>query len=150
VFLVEPKIQAQTYFSQGYLCSQSILMAYGPLFNLERDMAARIAAPFGAGVARRGETCGAVSGACMVLGLKNGHTSAVDSDAKERTYRAVQEFISQFQLKFGSIKCSQLLELDISTPEMLEEARDRQLFTILCPGYVSHAAELLDKLILDE
>ena len=124
-------------------------MAYGPLFKLEPDVAARIAAPFGGGVARRGETCGAVSGACMVLGLKNGHTSADDSDAKERTYQAVQEFISQFQRNFGSIKCNQLLELDISKPEMLEAARDRQLFTTLCPGYVSNAAELLDKLLLD-
>ena len=144
---VEPKAQAQAYFSQGYLCSQSILMAYGPLFNFDRDLAARIAAPFGGGVARRGETCGAVSGACMVLGLKYGHTSAGDSDAKERTYRAVQEFISQFQINFGSIKCSQLLELDISIPEALDAARDRQLFTTLCPGYVSLAAELLDQLL---
>lgn len=62
--------QAQSLFLDGYLCSQSVLMTYAYLFDLEPEKAARIAAPFGGGVARRGETCGAVNGAFMVLGLK--------------------------------------------------------------------------------
>jgi len=143
---MDPKIQAQEYFEEGYLCSQAILMAYGPLFSLDRNTAARLAAPFGGGVARRGETCGAVNGACMVLGLKYGHNSVEDIDSKERAYQAVQEFITRFQDRNGSIQCSQLLELDISTPEGLQSAQEVQLFTTRCPGFVAHAAELLDEL----
>jgi C_GCAxxG_C_C family probable redox protein len=147
---MEPKTQAEKYFKERFSCSQSILMAYGPLFNLERDTAARLAAPFGGGVAHRGETCGAVNGACMVLGLKFGHTSADDIESKERSHQAVRDFISQFQDRYGSIECSQLLELDISTPDNLQLARETQLFTTLCPGFVTHTAELLDQLISEE
>ena len=147
---MKPKNQARKYFDEGYLCSQAILMAYAPLFNLDRDTAARLAAPFGGGVARRADTCGAVNGACMVLGLKYGHAAAKDTESKERTYQAVHDFIHQFQDRYGSIECRQILELDISNPEELQQARDAQLFTTRCPGFVSHAAELLDRLIAED
>ena len=144
---MEPKLQAEQHFEAGYSCSQSILMAYAPLFNLDRDTAARLAAPFGGGVARRGETCGAVNGAFMVIGLKCGHTSPEDVDSKERAFQAVQDFIAHFHDRYGSIGCIQLLEIDISSPEGLQLAHEAQLFTTRCPGYVTHTADLLDQLI---
>ena len=144
---MEPLEQAQMLFKEGYSCSQSILMAFAPLFDLDRETAARLTASFGGGVARRGETCGAVNGALMVLGLKFGHTSALDLDSKEKTYRAVQEFISQFQMRNGSTSCNQLLDLDISTPDGLQTANDSQLFSTRCPGFVEDAVEILYQLL---
>ena len=139
--------QAQGLFEEGFSCSQSILMSFSPLFNLDRETAARLAAPFGGGVARRGETCGAVNGAFMVLGLKYGHTSADDLNSKENTYLKIQEFITQFQARNGSIQCSQLLEIDINTPDGLQSARDTRLFSTRCPRFVSDAVEILNQLI---
>jgi len=147
---MEPLEQAQMLFKEGYSCSQSILMAFAPLFDLDRETAARLAASFGGGVARRGETCGAVNGAFMVLGLKFGHTSALDLDSKEKTYRAVQEFISQFQMRNRSITCNQLLDLDISTPDGLQTAHDTQLFSTRCPGFVEDAVDILDQLLASD
>jgi len=147
---MEPLEQAQMLFKEGYSCSQSILMAFAPLFDLDRETAARLAASFGGGVARRGETCGAVNGAFMVLGLKFGHTSALDLDSKEKTYRAVQEFISQFQTRNGSITCNQLLDLDVSTPDGLQTAHDTQLFSTRCPGFVEDAVVILDQLLASD
>jgi len=146
---MESKEQAEKFFERGFLCSQSILMAYAPRFNLERDTASRLAASFGGGLARRGETCGAVIAACMVIGLNFGHTTADDLESKERTYQAVHEFISQFQARNGSIECSQLLDIDISDPANLEKAREQQLFTTRCPVFVSTAAEILNLLLAD-
>lgn len=139
--------QARSLFLDGYLCSQSILMTFAPLFDLELDTAAKIGAPFGGGVARRGETCGAVNGAFMVLGLKYGHVSAVDQESKEATYHGVQEFIAQFQDRNGSIICSELLDCDISTPEGLQSAYDAQFFNTRCPKFVSDAAEILSQIL---
>ena len=147
---MEPLEQAQMLFKEGYSCSQSILMAFAPLFDLDRETAARLAASFGGGVARRGETCGAVNGAFMVLGLKFGHTSALDLDSKEKTYRAVQEFISQFQMRNRSITCNQLLDLDVSTPDGLQTAHDTQLFSTRCPGFVEDAVVILDQLLASD
>jgi len=139
--------QALSLFQEGYLCSQSILMSYAPQFDLNPELAARLAAPFGGGVARRGETCGAVNGAIMVLGLTLGHSSAEDEDSKERTYRMVDEFINQFQGRNGTIRCNELLDCDISTPEGLQSAREAQLFISRCPKFVSDAAEIVSQLM---
>jgi len=139
--------QAQSFFLDGYLCSQSILMTFAPHFGLEPDTAAKIAAPFGGGVARRGDTCGAVNGAFMVLGLRYGHISAEDQDSKEETYRGVKEFIAQFQERNGSIRCNELLDCDISTPQGLQSAQDAQLFTTRCPKLVGDAVEILDQIM---
>jgi C_GCAxxG_C_C family probable redox protein len=139
--------QAQSLFLDGYLCSQSVLMTYASLFDMNPETAARIAAPFGGGVARRGETCGAVNGAFMVLGLKYGHTSADDQDSKERAYQGVEQFISLFQERNGSIRCNELLDCDISTPEGLQSAYDSQLFITRCPKFVGDAMEILDQIM---
>lgn len=139
--------QARSLFLNGYSCSQSVLMTYAELFHLDPETAARIAAPFGGGVARRGNTCGAVNGAFMVLGLKYGHSSADDLESKEKTYQSVQNFISHFKERNGSIRCMELLGLDISTPEGLQYAYDTQLFTTRCPSFVIDAIEILDQLL---
>lgn len=122
-------------------------MSYAQQFNLKPEIAARLAAPFGGGVARRGETCGAVSGGIMVVGLKMGHSSAEDKDSKERTYRMVEDFISQFQERNGTIRCSELLNCDISTPIGLQSARDAQLFQTQCPKFVKDAVEIVKQLV---
>jgi C_GCAxxG_C_C family probable redox protein len=142
--------QAQSLFLDGYLCSQSVLMTYAELFDLDSGTAARLAAPFGGGVARRGETCGAVNGAFLVLGLKYGHYSADDLESKEKTYQSVQQFISQFQERNGTIKCNKLLGLDINSPEGLQSAYDAQLFVTRCPRFVGDAMEILDRLLATE
>ena len=139
--------QAQSLFSDGYLCSQSILITFAPIFGLEPDIAAKIGAPFGGGIARRGDTCGAVNGAFMVLGLKYGHISADDLESKEEAYRKVEEFIGEFQDRNRSIRCNELLECDISTPQGLQSAYDQQLFTTRCPRFVADAVEILDQII---
>jgi C_GCAxxG_C_C family probable redox protein len=143
--------QARSLFLDGYLCSQSILMTFASHFDLQPDTAAKLGAPFGGGVARRGETCGAVNGAFMVLGLKYGHISAEDQESKEASYRGVQEFIAQFQERNGSIICNELLDCDISTPEGLQSAYDAQLFNTRCLKFVGDAAEILNQIMgLDE
>jgi C_GCAxxG_C_C family probable redox protein len=142
--------QAKSLFSDGYLCSQSILITYAPRFGLEPEMAAKIGAPFGGGIARRGDICGAVNGAFMVLGLKYGHLSPDDQETKEEAYRKVEEFISDFQERYGSIRCKELLEIDIRTPQGLQSAYDQQLFTTRCPRFVGDAVEILDQLMGDD
>lgn len=148
-FMMAVEAQALQYFEEGYACSQSILMAYGDLVGIERETAARLGSAFGGGVARRGETCGAVNAAFMVLGSKYGHTSPDDLDSKVRTYQAVRTFISKFEARNGSIKCSQLLKLDISSPSGYQTARDQQLFANRCPGFVSDAAVILKQLLAE-
>jgi hypothetical protein len=61
-------------FRSGCACSQAVPGTYGPRYGLAEDQAMRVAAAFAAGM-RMGETCGAVAGAFMVLGLARGRRS---------------------------------------------------------------------------
>jgi C_GCAxxG_C_C family probable redox protein len=99
-------------------------------------------------MARRGETCGAVTGAMMVIGLKHGKTKPDNDEARERTYELVAEFMSRFKSRNGTILCRELLGHDMSTPEGIEEIRKKNLVVTLCPKFVQGAAEIVEEMLL--
>jgi C_GCAxxG_C_C family probable redox protein len=109
-------------------------------------MALKLACGFGGGM-RMGETCGVVTAAFMVIGLKCGQTEANDTDAKLRTYKLVKEFAEEFRSRNGSIVCKELLGCDISTPEGMKTAQGKGLFNSVCPKMVEDAAEILDEML---
>ncbi len=139
--------QATTLFQQGFICSQAVLAAYAPDFDLPYETALKIAAGFGGGMGRSGEVCGAVSGAIMVIGLHTGLIEPGNSATKENTYALTQQLIAQFKERHGSIACRDLLGCDLGQPEGLHHAREAQLFTRRCPLFVRDAAEIVSALI---
>ena len=98
---------------------------------------------------RMAGTCGAITGAFMVLGLKYGATSSEDRQAKELTYEKVREFAARFNVRNGSVECRELLGCDISTPEGLQEFKDKGLLSTLCPKFVRDVAEILEEMLKD-
>ncbi len=83
----------------------------------------------------------------MVIGLKHGKARPDDEAAKEKTYQLVREFISRFKERHGTIVCRELINTDISTPEALQAARDKQLFATICHPLVKRAVEILEELL---
>ena len=140
--------KAVACFTEGFSCSQAILTAYNDLYNLDRNTALKISQPFGGGIAHQGETCGAVSAAFMVIGLKYGRTRADDLEAREKTYEKVLDFIDQFTLKNSSIVCKELLGFDMSTPEGFKKAKDAGLFVTLCPKLLQSTVEILENILV--
>jgi C_GCAxxG_C_C family probable redox protein len=96
---------------------------------------------------RQGATCGAVTGAFMVMGLKYGMTFAEDRKSIEKTYELVNEFTAKFKERHGSVICRDLLGCDISNRENLLQARKQGLFQNLCPAYVKTAVEILEEIL---
>ncbi len=137
--------QAVEKFDQGYNCSQAVLSSYCEQFGLDYELALKIATGFGGGMHING-TCGAVTGAFMVLGLKYGNTKQ-NKDAKEKTYRKVMQFANRFTKRNGSVKCHDLIDCDITTREGLEIARQKGVFSSLCPKLVQDAAEILEEIL---
>lgn len=134
-------------FKTGFSCSQAVLTAFSESFGLDRDTALRISQAFGGGMARMSETCGAVTGAFMVIGLKYSAVTPEDSEAKETTYEKVREFVKRFQSSHESIQCRKLLGLDLSNPEELLEAEEKKLFDNLCPDFVRDAVRILEAIL---
>lgn len=93
------------------------------------------------------QTCGAVTGAFMVIGLKYGNADAHDKQAKEETYGLVREFARRFEERNGSIMCRDLLGCDISKPEGLNAAKENGVFTSVCPDMLRDATEILEEML---
>jgi C_GCAxxG_C_C family probable redox protein len=127
----------------GGNCSQSVLCAFGPELGLDEKSCLRVAACFGAGIGRLGFTCGAVTGACMVLGLRHGHEMADGIEGRNRVYGRVQEFTRQFRERFGHLDCLALTGCDMTTPEGRQSFADRGLHAGLCAGLVGGAVDIL-------
>jgi C_GCAxxG_C_C family probable redox protein len=134
-------------FKEGFSCSQAVLSAFCEPLGLDRITALKIAQSFGGGMAHLGETCGAVTGAFMVIGLKHGRTRADDDLAKKKTYELVHDFVQRFHSQHGSIVCKELLGYDLSKEDDMKEAQEKRLFDELCPRLVQTAAEILEDLI---
>jgi len=139
--------RAVAVFGEGFNCAQAILSVCGKRFSIDRDVALKVSAAFGGGMGRMGETCGAVTGAFMVIGLKHGQTEAKDYQAKEKTYKVIREFVLKFKERNGSLLCRELLGCDISSPEGFKSAQDSKLFKSICPNYVRDAADILEEIV---
>ena len=136
-------------FNNGFNCSQAILGSYSEEFGLDCEKAFRVATGFGGGM-RMGDTCGAVTGAFMVLGLKYGNTTAENQQAKNKTYGKIEEYTVRFSARNGSVLCRELLGCDISRPEGRKKAQDDGLFSTICPEMVKNAAEILEEMLAEE
>ncbi len=103
--------QAKAYFTEGYNCAQSVYMAYADLFGMDAKQAAIIAAPFGGGMGRLREVCGACSASFLVAGLAIPCDNPYDTNAKRDCYALVQRLAERFREANGSIICRELLGL---------------------------------------
>ncbi len=98
------------YFHQGYSCAQSVFAAFHDCAGMNEAAALKLAAPFGAGIGRMRETCGAFSGVSMLSGVLFGNDSP-ETEAKEAIYSRVQAMAAQFCEEFGTLRCRDLLHL---------------------------------------
>ena len=140
--------QAETLFRAGCSCSQAVLAAFGQDYGLTSHMSCSLGSGFGGGMAM-GETCGAVTGAFMVLGLHHGKADCDKAAGRAAVKAAVLEFTEKFKARRHTVKCRDLLGCDLSTPEGMAQARERGLFTQLCPGLMRDAGEILDDMLAD-
>jgi C_GCAxxG_C_C family probable redox protein len=125
-------------------CAQSVLLSFAQELNLDEMTALKISAGFGGGMTMA-ETCGAVTGAYMVLGLKAESEGKAIQEIKNETKVAVKKFNEIFLAKHGSLKCTKLLGVDISTPEGSAEASAKGLYVSVCSGLVASATEILEE-----
>ena len=133
-------------FCRGAACSQAILGTYGPLVGLPQEQGMKLASGFAGGM-RLAQTCGAVTGAFMVLGLKHAGPNCDQRDGRNEVYAAIREFTTKFQQRNNSVVCKELLGCDISTPEGAQKATKEGLFRTICPKLVQDAAEILEEML---
>jgi C_GCAxxG_C_C family probable redox protein len=124
--------QARAFAQEGFLCSESLLLALSKALNLESNIIPRIATGFGAGIGCHSEICGALSGAIMGLGLQFGRNHPSETPEGEPPYEYSKTMMDLFITRFRHIRCMDLLGLDISREEGLKEYRQKNLWETKC------------------
>jgi C_GCAxxG_C_C family probable redox protein len=139
--------EANNQFEKGFSCAPSVLSTYSEQFGLGEELALKIACGFGGGIGRTGRTCGAVTGAVMVIGLKHGQADVADEESRQETHKLVKKFIDRFIELHGSVECRELIGYDLSNPAEFESARASSDVERKCRGFVHDAAHILENVL---
>ena len=138
---------ARQKFLEGYNCTQSVVLAFSDVLQdqgLDPNTAAQMASPFGGGMGRLREVCGAFSGSLFVLGVAEGYRDPKASDAKKELYSSVQELAAAFKEENGALVCRELLGLGAGPSEATPEKRtDTYYRKRPCVELVASAARIL-------
>lgn len=138
--------RAKEIFEQKYHCSQAVLAAFADDLGITEKQALKLGSCFGGGMCK-GEVCGAVTGALMVIGLKYGQCTIEDLESRKTTNNKTIEMMERFKLENGSYICNELLGYDITSEKDLELIMEKQLFTSFCPKMVESATRIAEELI---
>ena len=125
---IEESVQA---FNEGYCCSQAILSIYGESLNLNQELALKMSIPFCGGMGIK-SVCGALTGALMVIGIKEG-VPLKGSENRVNVKSLVIKYIEKFKEEYGTIICEELLKIEDGST--------------LCPKIVRSSAKILESLI---
>ena len=107
----------------GLNCAQAVLCTYADLAGIDEETAIRLAAPFGAGMGNMEGTCGAITGAGLVLGLVSQGPAT----------KQMRQIMNKFQERNGATQCKLLK--GVGTGKVLRE----------CSDCVADAAEFLEE-----
>lgn len=134
-------------FKNGFNCAQAVAATYCGEFGVDEKTGLLTACGFGGGMGRLQETCGAVSGAYIIIGLKYGKYLKEDDAAKEKTYETVREFTRLFEARNKTTCCRELLGVDLINGD--KQLASQQIKTV-CPKMVQDAAEILESMLFPE
>ena len=125
---------AKNYHKQGCNCAQAVLLAFAEESGLSKETAAKLALPFGGGMAR-GETCGALTGALMALGLTESGSVPPEAEDKLNSRENAKKLAEIFEKEYKTTLCREIL----ATPAGKGKA--------LCNDIVGYMASQLDELL---
>ncbi len=142
-----PETIALNLFETGYNCAQSVLAALAAQAGLEPTAAIKLASSFGGGIARRGQVCGAISGALMALGLAANGASV---DDKEANYARAETFLQRFEQLHSTILCRDLTGCDFTTPAGRQQAAERDIHHTVCTLLVRDAVRIVMDMLSEQ
>ena len=131
-------MEAKARHDRGFNCCQAVACTYCDLFGMDEETAFKACEAFGAGMGGMEGTCGAVSGAVFLAGLKNSCGDLEKPVSKGKTYQFSRAITAKCREKNGSLVCRDLKGIETGTPLRS------------CEGCILDAAALVEELLLDQ
>lgn len=139
------KTEVSAKFASGLNCSQCVIGQMADRLGYDEDELYKMAAAFGGGMTR-GDTCGAVTGALMAIGMLYGGEGA---EANAKVHEKTAAFHKAFRERYGTTMCREMLGYDFSKPGERDKAIAAGKMAEVCPGAVAAALEILDDITRD-
>lgn len=136
-------------FKSDFNCAQSVLTTFSEDFDLNKETALSLTSGFGGGMGMLQKTCGAVSGAYMVISLFNSKKFEDNSKRKKLSAEMIQKFYEEFVKINGTTNCGKLMNCDLNTEEGMKYAREHDLFDKICGKCVTDAVKILEEHIIN-
>lgn len=129
------KERAAMYHARGCNCCQSVVLAFADEFDLDQEMVQKMGEAFGFGMGGMQGTCGALSGAIMLAGIKNSDGNVESPKTKGATYKIAKQIHERFGEEAGSTICKELKGVD--TGKVL----------MPCPACIDLAVDLAEEML---
>lgn len=136
---------ANYHAAEGFLCSESVLLAISNWLGVQCKQIPKIATGFGAGIGGQGLVCGAISGGIMALGLKFGRNEV--KKQKMKPYWFASDLLKRFEKEFGSIMCVELTGCDLTTEEGRKKYEEEKLWKTKCRQYIESVTNTVFNII---
>ena len=141
-------VTALQKFESGYNCAQSVLLAYCNDVKIDDSIATKIGWGFGAGMGRKQEVCGAVTGGIIIIGAKYGSIQNDKKASTEVIYSKTRELLNRFQLIHGTFICLELLNgCNLMTEKGKKYFEENHLKDKICNGCVSSVTQIIDDIL---
>ena len=124
------------------------MAAHGNELGLDHETSMKVGNAFGGGMGLMGGTCGAVTGAFIILGLKFGASDVQHKGSKAKTYELVKSFAGKFEARNGSVICRDLLGFDIGSREKYPDSG--KIISEKCPGFIRDSVEILGGIFTEQ
>lgn len=119
---------------KGMNCCQAVACAFSREVGVDEQILFKAGEGFGAGMGGMECTCGAVSGAVLLAGMKNSSGDAA-SPTKGKTYQLSKAIVRDFEEKNGSVICKELK--GVETKKVLRS----------CDGCIEDAVRIVQKVL---
>ena len=129
--IMKRKQRAAANHDNGYNCAQAVACAFSDLINMEESDLFRLTEALGLGMGCMEGTCGAMSAANILCGLKTSTAHLDHPDSKGASYKLARTCMEAFQEKNDSVICKELK--GVETGKVLRS----------CPGCIDDAVEIL-------
>jgi C_GCAxxG_C_C family probable redox protein len=127
-------------------CAQTVLSMFCNDLGIDLNTALKVAMGFGGGMGGSGRTCGAVTGAYMVLGLAQKISPENPRESVEKTSGLMKKFNRKFMKLHSSMTCKELTGYDLSDKKDRDDAHRKEVFATVCPIFVGDSVKILENL----